>query len=350
MELIEPTDDGSAQTLLVRRPKSRLRISMFIILFLLVPVSVPMFFFANGGVERLDVSVDDKFGVMDENPPEASENAVPLWFQAIRFDPESEKADFNVFPWPTDDLAVGFNSSTQLREDFGPIQIWVDSTNSENAHTFGPGDSIGAIKAEIDVISEEFDDYKSDTYYPFDTYRLKAFAETYVGEVVDEENVDWQPIKTFDFFYSTPIPGFRISYERKANYLDSNGNEVDPDSSSAIKSQRQEGMISFEATISRSSAVKTISLIIGIFCVMSALTLTWISTGIWMGKRPPSMQALVWSAATVLGTVQLRDILPGRPRIGVGMDFVFFFPTLLVGLISSLLITTIWIRRDDWEI
>jgi hypothetical protein len=350
MEFVELNDVQPSPTSLGRRTRSRFRISLFIFLFLLIPVSIPMFFFADGGVERLEVSVDDKFGVMDENPPEASENAVQVWFQAIRFDPESQKAEFNVFPWPTDDLANGFSSSTQLKEDFGPIQIWVDSTAMENAHTFGPGDSIGAIKAEIDVLNEEFDDYKSDAYYPFDTYRLKAFAETYVGEVVDAENVDWQPIKTFDFFYTTPIPGFKISYERKANYLDSNGNEVDPDSSSAIKSQRQEGMISFQATISRSSAVKTISLIIGIFCMMSALTLTWISTGIWMGRRPPSMQALVWSAATVLGTVQLRDILPGRPRIGIGMDFVFFFPTLLVGLISSLLITTIWIRRDDWEI
>ena len=350
MEFVELNDVQPSPTSLGQRAQSRFRISLFIFLFLLIPVSIPMFFFADGGVERLEVSVDDKYGVMDESPPEADENAVQVWFQAVRFDPESQKAEFNVFPWPTDDLANGFSSSTQLREDFGPIQVWVDSTSMENAHTFGPGDSIGAIKAEIDVLSEEFEDYKSDAYYPFDTYRLKAFAETYVGKVVDENNVDWEPIKTFDFFYTTPIPGFKISYERKANYLDSNGNEVDPDSSSSIKSQRQEGMISFEATISRSSAVKTISLIIGIFCMMSALTLTWISTGIWMGKRPPSMQALVWSAATVLGTVQLRDILPGRPRIGIGMDFVFFFPTLLVGLISSLLITTIWIRRDDWEI
>lgn len=62
------------------------------------------------------------------------------------------------------------------------------------------------------------------------------------------------------------------------------------------------------------------------------------------------MQALVWAAATVLGIVQLRDILPGRPRMGIAMDFIFFFPTLLIGLISSLLITTLWIRREDWEI
>jgi hypothetical protein len=62
------------------------------------------------------------------------------------------------------------------------------------------------------------------------------------------------------------------------------------------------------------------------------------------------MQALVWSAASVLGTIQLRDILPGNPRIGISMDFLFFFPSLLIGLISSLLITGIWISRDDWEI
>ena len=71
---------------------------------------------------------------------------------------------------------------------------------------------------------------------------------------------------------------------------------------------------------------------------------------IWSRKKLPSIQALVWSAATVLGTIELRDILPGRPRIGIAMDFMFFFPTLLISLISSLMITSMWIKGEDREI
>jgi hypothetical protein len=83
---------------------------------------------------------------------------------------------------------------------------------------------------------------------------------------------------------------------------------------------------------------------------MNIATLTWIVTKIWSGKRPPSMQALVWSAASFLGTLQLRQVLPGNPRIGIAMDFIFFFPALFVGLISSVLLTSLWIKRDDWII
>lgn len=349
MQPIEQSDLVSPLKNLVRRPHSRLRTLAFILLFLVIPISVPTFFFTSGGAKKLDVSVDDQFGDISEFP-DADKNTVALWFQALSFNPESEKAEFNVFPWPSADLASPFDSSTQLNQDFGPVQIWIDSTAMVNEHIFGPGDSIGAIKAEIDVISDNFEDYKSDTYYPFDAYRLNAFAQTFVGKILDEENVEWKPINTFDFFYKTPIPGFQFNYERKANFTNSNGQSVESDSSLEIKSQRKEGLVSFQATITRSRAVKTIAIILGIFSIMSASTLTWISAGIWTKKRPPSMQALVWAAATVLGIVQLRDILPGRPRMGIAMDFIFFFPTLLIGLISSLLITTLWIRREDWEI
>ena len=119
---------------------------------------------------------------------------------------------------------------------------------------------------------------------------------------------------------------------------------------SALSKLGAKGLISFESTFSRSVAVKMIATLIGIFCVMSTITLAWITKNIWSRKRPPSIQTLVWSAATALGVVQLRDILPGRPRIGIAMDFIFFFPTLLISLISSLMITSIWIKHDDWEI
>ena len=83
---------------------------------------------------------------------------------------------------------------------------------------------------------------------------------------------------------------------------------------------------------------------------MSTITLAWITKNIWSRKRPPTIFMLVYSAATALGVVQLREILPGRPRIGIAMDFIIVFPTLLISLISSLMITSIWIKYDDWDI
>jgi len=80
----------------------------------------------------------------------------------------------------------------------------------------------------------------------------------------------------------------------------------------------------------------------------AALVLT--TCGVVLGSRPPSMQALVWSAASVLGTIQLRDMFPGKPRLGVAIDYLGFFPTMVVSMVVALVITVSWVMRSDYRI
>jgi hypothetical protein len=84
--------------------------------------------------------------------------------------------------------------------------------------------------------------------------------------------------------------------------------------------------------------------------IIGSATLAWITLRIYSKKRPPSMQALIWSAASVLATVQLRELFPGSPRLGIGIDFVVFFPSLLVSMLFGLLLTVMWISREDYQI
>jgi len=350
LEQNEQTSADSQSTCLVKMPKTRMRLLIFFALFFLVPLSIPAVFFLDEGLNKLDVSVDDQFGVGDPVAVGVDEKSVPIWFQAIDFNPESQVARYKIYPWPSSDLASEFDSSTVLNYNTQPIQVWIDATSGENNHTFNPGDSIGAITAEFDVLSRGSEKSANDARYPFDEYRLDTYVQTWIDKGKYLEKELWTDIKTFDFFYTTPVSGFHVSHKRTALWDDSVVTSSDIYDVKSIKALRAKGLISFESTFNRSAAVKTIATIIGIFCVMSTITLAWITKNIWSRKRPPSMQALVWSAATVLGIVQLRDILPGHPRIGIAMDFIFFFPTLLIGLISSLMITSIWIKRDDWEI
>lgn len=350
LEQNEQTSTDSQSTGLVKTPKTRIRLLIFFVLFFLVPLSIPAVFFMNEGLNKLDVSVDDQFGEGDPATVGVDEKSVPIWFQAIDFNAESQVARYKIYPWPSSDLASNFDSSSVLNDNTQPIGVWIDATSGENNHTFNPGDSIGAITAEFDVLSRGLEKSANDARYPFDKYRLETYAQTWIDKGKYLEKELWTDIKTFDFFYTTPVSGFHVSHKRTALWDDSVVTSSDIYNVKDIKALRAKGLISFESTFSRSVAVKTIAIIIGIFCVMSTITLAWITKNIWSRKRPPSMQALVWSAATVLGIVQLRDILPGHPRIGIAMDFIFFFPTLLIGLISSLMITSIWIKRDDWEI
>jgi hypothetical protein len=324
----------------------RSRVARFVLLFLLIPASIPASFLLTRGFNSVDVTVDDEFGSINPSDRMSDKNSVDLLFQAVSFDPERQTAKFNIFPWPSPELANAFDSSTILKEN--PIQIWSDGVSGANFFSYEAQESTGVIQQEFDVLSTGYEDSANDALYPFDSYLLNTYAWVEIDNSPENNKDDFEEVQTFDYFYTTPIPGFHVSYKRTANYADDSVQNIYD--SSSIESQRARGLISFEAKFTRSSAVKTISLIIGIFCVISALTLTWITAGIWFRRRPPSMQALVWSAASVLGTIQLRDILPGNPRIGISMDFLFFFPSLLIGLISSLLITGLWIRRDDWEI
>jgi hypothetical protein len=324
----------------------RIRLLRFVSLFLIVPASIPIFFLVTHGLNSVDVSVDDEIGIVYPSDVISADRSVSLWFQAESFDPEGRTAKFKIYPWPSQELATAYSSSAVLNDY--KIQVWSDGITSANYNLFEPFSSIGAIAQEFDVLSTGHEQSANDARYPFDSYVLDTFAWVDIDDSPDNNKDDFNEISTFDFFYTTPIPGFHVSYKRTAAYEDDQVQDIY--AKSGIESQREQGLISFEAKFTRSTAVKTISLIIGIFCVISALTLTWITAGIWFRRRPPSMQALVWSAASVLGTIQLRDILPGNPRIGISMDFLFFFPSLLIGLISSLLITGLWIRRDDWEI
>jgi hypothetical protein len=324
----------------------RIRLIRFVLLFLLIPFSIPTIFFVNRGLSSVEVSVVDQFGDVSPSEVGTDEDSVNLYFQAVSFDPESQTAEFRIYPWPSADIADNYSSSSILKEF--PIRIWSDGITGDNFLLFEEFESIGGITQYFDVISYGYESRANDALYPFDSYVLDTYAWAEIDKTPENNKDDFEGANSFDFFYTTPVPGFHTSYKRVAGFT------IEPSESryaaNLIKKQRAEGLISFEVKFERSTAVKTISLIIGIFCVISAITLTWITAGIWFRRRPPSMQALVWSAASVLGTIQLRDILPGNPRIGISMDFLFFFPSLLIGLISSLLITGIWISRDDWEI
>ena len=114
--------------------------------------------------------------------------------------------------------------------------------------------------------------------------------------------------------------------------------------------ERRRGQVSFLIHFERTSAVKLTVAILGLFIFFSAAVIAWISLRVFNRRRPPNMQALVWSAATTLGIVQLRQLYPNNPRIGISLDFIIFFPSLIASLLSSVVLTIMWVTRDDFQI
>ena len=64
-------------------------------------------------------------------------------------------------------------------------------------------------------------------------------------------------------------------------------------------------------------------------------------------KRAPSLGALTWSAALTFSLIGLRGLFPGSPPIGILIDRIIYFPSLLLTLAASLAILIMWAKRDD---
>ena len=314
-----------------------------IFLFSMSPLVIPIAFLLSGNLFEYQTQVIDHFGEIEVTDVDRAEKSINVWFQAVEFNPETQKAFFNIYPWPTEDLIVSsFASSTVTKV---PFTLFIDELNGLGQYDFEENQIVGSLTAQFDVLSYSNDDRARDSFYPFERYTLDTYSD--VALIKKDGSLD--PIRTFDFFYTNnSLPGFNVKFTRVAaydNYLSDamfeRGN---------IIQERNEGKISFLADFQRTYAVKMTVLILSAFMIIGSATLAWITLRIYSKKRPPSMQALIWSAASVLATVQLRELFPGNPRLGIGIDFVVFFPSLLVSMLFGLLLTVMWISREDYQI
>lgn len=315
-------------------------------LFPLIAVVVLAFFplvsAISNGFSQSGVSIAQSQEIFGENSDDFESEAVAFYIQMLEFDPETERAKIMFYPWPTEDLARQFSSSVISSKD---IEIFVDAQNT-SVQNISPGEQIGGIEAQLDVLSTYFPEFASDSLYPFDRYVLDAYAS---AAVKWNEGEEYSPIQTFDYFYSSPVSGFEVQYQRLGAF-----ENLDPSSELAldpenISFERADGKISFYAFFERSFAVKAIALFIYTFIVLATVVLAWVTQRIASGARPASMNALIWAAASILGILDLRSVAPGNPRIGVFADLLFFFPPLLLSLACTVVLAYFWTVRKSWQ-
>lgn len=156
-----------------------------------------------------------------------------------------------------------------------------------------------------------------------------------------------EPVQTFDYFYTTPVPGFDIPFERMSAFdtpLGSDEYALDYDD---LLAERAEGKISFLATIEQSFAEKAIAVFIYAFAIVTAFRTAVITLRVISGARNPSMDTMVWSAAEILGVLELRNVAPGNPRIGILADNLFLFQSLTLMPACGVAMTYLWSTRDS---
>lgn len=271
-----------------------------------------------------------------------------VFYQISGFDSERQVADVTTYVWPSPDIAIPYSSSTITDIN---LSVFVDEVGGTGLYEFSAGKPVTGIETRVDATNPYDLDRSVDSFYPFDEYSLILYTE--VSEVVEgEDGLELVPLPTFEDSYTTAVPGYQVKLKKEHEesfYSGASRNKNFPFVERANK-QRVNGMAMTTAIISRNFAVKMIAIIVAVFCFIIAFSLCFMTLQIVQRDRPPSMQVLIWAAANSLGLVQVRDLLPGRPRIGIMFDVVVYFPALTATLLTTVALFVLWAYRDDWHI
>lgn len=336
------TDTGASRH---RKIVSVLTIGGFLALSLLSSLLIIVFDNSSSGAP---IQKDANWGEITPDAAGLTEKYANVFYQITGFDAERQVANVTTYVWPSPDIATPYSSSTISDID---LSVFVDEVGGDGIYDFSAGQPIAGIETKVDATNPYNLGRSIDSYYPFDTYSLTLYTQ--VSEVVEgEEGAELVPMPAFEDSYTTAVPGYQVKLakEHDESFFAADPRTDDfPLVESAIE-QRMNGLVMTTAIISRNFAVKIIAMLVAIFCFIIALSLCFMTLQIVQRDRPPSMQVLIWAAANSLGLIQVRDLLPGKPRIGITFDIIVYFPALTATLISTVALFVLWSYREDWQI
>jgi hypothetical protein len=196
-------------------------------------------------------------------------------------------------------------------------------------------------------------------WYPFDSYgftfNLAAWGQPWfnLDSLQFQEALEpWRIVPVHFVLERGNVPGRRWSTDvenwsvlsRPAGWLGV-GYADDPDE---VASSNASGRGGLALMAQRPLSVRLLVLLFSLIYVASVLALSIVVTQIAKIRRPPTGNILVWAAALVFASVSLRSGLPSNVPYGVLFDWIFFFPTLIVSILSTLYLALNWVKRADY--
>jgi hypothetical protein len=285
------------------------------------------------------LAVDDKLSST------LTKQRMDVYTRITAVDPLRGEAQARVEPWPiSESLGYPYRSGWMPKED---VSLHIDavlgsSKNGDNLYVFKKDVPTGGVDVTLD---ESSSGNASDvSRYPFDTYRFEVpMSATYKdakGAVQDLAILPLDYTKSIDTFHVTM---------RHVLWTDSNKTiGTDAKSLALAKDEYEQGITSSVFDVTRSSSTKLLTLIIIILMLTGLASVTTMALMVESGRRPPTLGALTWAAALTFTLIGLRGLLPGSPPVGILIDKIIYFPTLLITLVCALSILITWSSRDDF--
>ena len=262
-----------------------------------------------------------------------------IFLQVADFDAELQKARVIAFLVPPSDFADSFSSSFIAKK---PFRFFVDNADKETIYDFNVGDTQGGVDVSIDVNNPLGLSRAGDVWYPFDQYSFEVVAK--LDAVSEKDGVKLlTPIPLNEYEYSNGEQDFDLHYSRCSGNVSAPCSDLN-----AIENERLNGQTTTIITISRNTSSRLFAVLVSVFFFVSSFSLATMAILVSLHKRPPSVSALTWSAASLLGLMELRTLFPGKPRIGIAIDLLSFFPSLIVSAVATLSLVYMWSTRKDY--
>ena len=276
------------------------------------------------------------------------DNRLELLVQITDINPLEGTADARVLPWPnSDDVGFRLKSGWIPKDD---IDILVDSVigvsnGASNTYSFKAGVPAGGINVQIDE-QPGAGPRSNVSWYPMDLYNF----EIPISAISTLQNGDQALVNVLPLDYTKKIDTFDITMRHGLwNDADRIVTLGDEESFKLAIDEFSNGESSsvFEAV--RSKSTKLLVAIILLLMITAMISVTIMTYMVVIGRRPPTLSALTWSAALTYSLISLRGLMPGDPPIGIFVDKLFYFPALIVTLVCSLWVLFTWVKREDFQ-
>jgi len=285
----------------------------------------------------------DSKAISDKLIEMSPDNRLDLLIQITGVNPLEGTAQARVLPWPqSDDIGYQFKSGWIPSQN---ISIHVDSV-------------IGASNGGTSV-------YDFEKEVPTGGFNVQIDEQPGAGT---RSKVSWYPLDLYNFEVPISVVGEESSlnvlpqdYTKNIDTFDikmTHGLWADPDKTVTMTDERSfdlavneftNGQSSTVFTATRSNSTKLLVAIILLLMVTAMTSVAILTHMVVNGKRPPSLSSLTWTAALTYSLISLRGLMPGEPPIGIFVDKIFYFPSLILTLICSLWVLVTWVRRDDFQ-
>ena len=269
-----------------------------------------------------------------------------IFVQITEIQPLKGEATARILPWPNDEyFGFRYRSGWMPQKD---ISIHVDSVlgsspTDDNLYKFDKDIPVGGFDVAVDQAPGSTTSNISG--YPFDTYKFEVpISATYVNE-----SDDIKDLNIFPQDYTKEIDTFKVKMD---HVLWTDSEKIikagDKQALNLLIEEFKQGISSSVFTAQRNDSTKLLTFIILILMLTALTSVTTMAFMVSAGRRPPTLSALIWSAALTFSLISLRDLFPGNPPIGILIDKIIYFPALLITLVCSLWILLIWTRREDY--